>query len=371
MGCPYPVCMHCCAHSEKRKMNSFAPFLDCINNVDDNESEDGKDRNHAVVRFEEESHHSDLTNHKDCVGSKPLGVSVHHLTTTFLDEIKSYVGYDNKQDSSLSKAIHELENLNEETGFTRQKGANMICPEDGKKGTSYVNALQGEDNVGPATHMLSYTWAYKPKDIAEALDQFCQKNQLDPKRVYVWICCLCINQHRVYEDRKSGKMVPFDEFKCIFEGRVKSINKLIAVFSPWSEPRYLTRVWCIFEIFTANKIGCEVSIEMPEEQLDDFRNYVFYGKNHLEVAHGIFKVLGKTKIEEANASVEEDRINILSIVNNSIGTSALNCKVNCLMRSWVNGNLNRVIKELDEMCEIMSRKNDNNVSFTAALVIRI
>ncbi len=53
------------------------------------------------------------------------------------------------------------------------------------------------EHTGRATIMLSYTWGYTFGAIGSALMAFCAKDGLDPRTTHVWICCMCINQHRV------------------------------------------------------------------------------------------------------------------------------------------------------------------------------
>ena len=55
----------------------------------------------------------------------------------------------------------------------------------------------GGEHTGRATIMLSYTWGYTFGAIGSALMAFCAKHGLDPCTTHVWICCMCINQHRV------------------------------------------------------------------------------------------------------------------------------------------------------------------------------
>jgi hypothetical protein len=47
--------------------------------------------------------------------------------------------------------------------------------------------------------MLSYSWGYSFGKIGSALMAYCKKEGLDQRTTYVWICCICINQHRVVE----------------------------------------------------------------------------------------------------------------------------------------------------------------------------
>jgi hypothetical protein len=113
-----------------------------------------------------------------------LGVSVFHLSKHFLHDVASYPGL-----SSGSKFC-EIENLNSSTGFVRERGKSSVYPIDGRKGAAYVHCLQGEDHVGLANHMLSWTWRYCVRDVVKTLSEYCKKNEFNPKRVYVWICCL-------------------------------------------------------------------------------------------------------------------------------------------------------------------------------------
>ncbi|CAE7191373.1 unnamed protein product, partial [Symbiodinium microadriaticum] len=116
---------------------------------------------------------------------------------------------------------------------------------------AYVDCLQGADEAASASFMLSYTWGYKMGDIMDTLTQYCRDANLDPKRTYTWMCCFCINQHRVKETEAAGETVPFEEFKKAFGDRVKGIGKIVAMMAPWKDPFYIKRVWCDFEMYTA------------------------------------------------------------------------------------------------------------------------
>jgi hypothetical protein len=96
------------------------------------------------------------------MGDHHLGVSVHHIVHDFLSDIQSTEGLSEKS------KFYEIENLREATGFIREKGAGLTCPVDGRTGTAYVHCLEGgEDHVGKATHMLSWTWTYNVKDVVQ------------------------------------------------------------------------------------------------------------------------------------------------------------------------------------------------------------
>lgn len=79
------------------------------------------------------------------------GVSVHFLQTVFLREVEE-AGF------SREAKIYDLEDLKGPPGLVRRKGQDIMCPMTKKKGAAYVHCLSGADNVGDATHMISYTW---------------------------------------------------------------------------------------------------------------------------------------------------------------------------------------------------------------------
>ncbi len=92
-----------------------------------------------------------------------LAPSVYCLQTAFVKEVGA-AGY------SKDSKIYEIENLQDKNPCViRQKGLDVLCPKDGRKGASYVDCLLGEDNVGEATHMLSYTWGYTVGEIVDTL----------------------------------------------------------------------------------------------------------------------------------------------------------------------------------------------------------
>ena len=127
----------------------------------------------------------------------------------------------------------------------------QICPRDQREGAAFVDVAP-DPYAGRATMMLSYGWGYKVIDIIRALKAYCDRNKLDPREVRVWICCLCINQHRVKEAQKRGDTIPFEEFEKAFRSRVHAIKHVLALLSPWASPLNLSRVWCITELYIAD-----------------------------------------------------------------------------------------------------------------------
>ncbi len=272
------------------------------------------------------------------------GVSVYYLQHVLLQEVRDAPGLDVD-----TAKVYELEPKLDSSdpkdfGLIRKKGKEIICPRDHQLGASYVDSISieasidgsdGSEYVGRANVMLSYTWGYGIKMIVDTLVAKCKSDGRDIGDTFIWICCLCNNQHRI----GSTQQVPFDDFRATFYGTVTGVGKLWSLMFPWDDPEYLKRVWCVFEIYVANtEPGVEAEIIMPEDQ----EGAVI---DSLENIDNLFNALSRTSIEDAEASREDDRKNILALVENSVGYSELNKLVNVLTREWI---VNRLLRAVED-----------------------
>ena len=163
-----------------------------------------------------------------------LGVSVYWICTGLLAEIKD-AGFD-----PTTSRIHDIETLQpKKTSALRRKGKKIISPMDGRLGSSYVHSLletsgSGKSNdadcVGHANYLLSYSWNYTFGDIVSTLKEYCTTHSLNPKRTYIWMDCLCINQHRVVESKVNGEsgLMNFDQ---TFPKQLSQIGHLLAMMT--------------------------------------------------------------------------------------------------------------------------------------------
>ena len=260
-----------------------------------------------------------------------------------------------------SSRIYELENLSsDDHGVIRRKGQERICPRDGRLGAAYVDCLSGDDNVGPSTIMLSYGWGNSIGDIVDALVDFCNRCNLDHKRTYVWICCLCNNQHRVAESKKLGEEISFEEFSTIFGDRVQNIGHVVAIMAPWRQPVYVSRVWCIYELFTAyNNDACNLDIAMPPREKSDMVKSL--NASGIEGIELLFKTLSKTDISQAQASEPSDKQRIMEMVRTGTGFERLNAEVNELLRNWIKDGVMEAVESRK-----LAHKNEDGIEMNNA-----
>lgn len=251
---------------------------------------------------------------------------------------------------SASSKFYEIENLNKPWGFVRQQGLGVCCPLDGKPGAAYVHCIRGEDNVGIATHMLSWTWSYTARDVVGTLDSFCQENELDQRRVYVWMCCLCLNQHRVFESNKSGISSTCStlDFENEFQRRVVGIGRILVMVRPWGDPENLKRIWCIFEVFMGLVVeNCEIAFVMPRMERDRmlvqlFSSFGSAGKRGIDM---FYTALSQVDLEKAESSVATDRERILDLIRERIGFTEVNLLVRNKLRLWIRSVIDEVVQE--------------------------
>lgn len=115
--------------------------------------------------------------------------------------------------------------------------ASIVCPRDGLMGCAYVDTLTERDHVGSANALLSYTWGYKIRSVSSALTRWVSSCNREVKRTYVWICALCLNQHRIHDNMTSEQLA--NEFRP----RVLTIGRILPMLEPWHSAIYLTRAW--------------------------------------------------------------------------------------------------------------------------------
>jgi len=231
-----------------------------------------------------------------------LGVSVAFLAKEFLAEVEQHFGED------VDPNYHEINP--QMLHGPNARGANFCCPRDGRVGCSYADALD-PCHTGKADVLLSWCWSYKAKRVVDALLRWCESTGRDPSTTFVWQCALCCNQFRVEEKKTRGESESYDVLRERFEHQVRSTLHVVALLDPWDDPLFIKRVWCIFELYMALCLdGCQLDVILP--RLEEIRFEKCLRSDGLVA---MWRVFEKLRIQDAEASVEADRRNILKIVD--------------------------------------------------------
>lgn len=261
--------------------------------------------------------------------------SVSYLSADWLEEVR-------RAGLSESAKVYDIE-----ASVIREKGKSVRCPRDGRMGAAYVDCLQEQSQAGVAQYMLSYTWGYSVDDIASTLQDYCRRSALEPSHTFVWMCCLCINQHRVRELKSEGKTVSFEDFETAFSTRVRGTGTILCMMAPWHSPVYLTRVWCIFEVFTGIREQLNVEIVMPPQQSSDLKALLLDPQQN--AVERLWQASAKVSIQDADATVQDDKDNILKLIRQQgeSAVDAMNMAVRDRLETWVVATANQFLGEVE------------------------
>merc|ERR1712232_956020 len=82
----------------------------------------------------------------------------------------------------------------------------------------------------------------------------------------------------------------------VFQQRLTKIGHVIALLDTWDAPRYLTRVWTIYEQFTAAELGVKVDMILPTDAHRTLMENINAGGAGIEAV-----ALSLSKVDSENA----------------------------------------------------------------------
>jgi len=178
-------------------------------------------------------------------------------------------------------------------------GADVPCPRDGDPGCAFVDTLSAKHR-GRSTHFLSWTWGYRLSVVQDALRYWLKSVELQADHVFLYMCFFVNNQYRILVNNDQNGS---DDLANVFEENLIRIGRVLALLDTWDGPRYLTRIWTIFEQVIAMKLELPVTIILPSAESESFMRQLEFGKE------GILRVkeaLTKVDSKQAQASCQQD-----------------------------------------------------------------
>ena len=142
----------------------------------------------------------------------------------------------------------------------------------------------------------------------------------------------------------DGKHVSFETFDHEFRSRLTAIKHVLALISPWFNPTSLKRVWCNFEAHIATSLeGCDYEIIMPPSQERDFHQSLVAGVG----LEKVWKAFAGIDIMSAQSSSEDDRMNILKLVEQDCKSFAeFNRRVTVKMQAGITFTAEQIVQDL-------------------------
>ena len=275
--------------------------------------------------------------------SRLLGVSLEYLLNDFVLEARQATCLQDPNFHVISGELASGEN---------GKGWNILCPRDKYINCSIVDALDLEKMASPATHFLSWCWSYNLSMYTESWQLWLRENRKRGMRsgsIFVWQCFFCNNQYRIEENRNAIN----DSLGAIFRTRLLKIRKMVVLLDKFMAPQYLSRVWCVYEMYTA-LTSSEVSIDfmLPPQQAFEIQDMIRdLGYKQIEES------FERVNSESATASRLEDENKVKHEIRQSPGGfAAVDSKVVEKMKEWVK-------QQFDRLTQTPSNKPTNAAAF--------
>jgi len=253
--------------------------------------------------------------------SEEAGVSVAYLLSDeFLSLARKRSGKANPSFRDLKEAFWMAD---------QPIGEGQICPRSGKMGCALVDWLP-EEYVGGQTHFLSWSWGYTVEEVRSALRLWLTKTGLAAEEVFLFMCFFVNNQFRILKEKSSTGS---DDLVKVFGPTLERIGIVVALLDSWNSPQYLTRIWTIFEQFTAIQRRIPVHIIMPEAATRGLMLTIERG------SVGLTKVcdsLCKVNSESAEAWEPKDKEKVKDMIRNTEGSfMGVNAQIRKFMLNWV------------------------------------
>jgi hypothetical protein len=200
-------------------------------------------------------------------------------------------------------------------------GHDVICPRDGKMGCAFIDTLPIQDRK-PANVFLSWVWSYSLLIFQEALSLWVEQshNSVNKDNVFFFVCFFCNNQYRILDESSNGS----DDLESVFEARLLSCGKVIALMDDWKKPVYSTRIWTIYEQFVAAKLEVPTQIILPRTASTSLLEQFMRGANGITE---VSQALGDVQSKNAVASREADEIKVKGLIESSVGFDVVDDKV--------------------------------------------
>lgn len=210
-----------------------------------------------------------------------------------------------------------------------RQGEGRLCPRDLRPNCSFVDVLPPEHR-GPATNFMSWVWRYRLSTVRDGLRRWAERNNLDPSKVFLFVCFFCNNQWRMLVEQSSQGS---DNLEVVFEARLKKIGNLVAVMDAWEDAIYIQRIWTIYEQYVASQLGIEVQFTLPAEPAATMLEQLDKGKEGIK---RVIETISHVNAETAQATMEADAIKVKSLIRKSKGGFlAVNEQVKSSITQWV------------------------------------
>merc|ERR1711957_565255 len=145
------------------------------------------------------------------------------------------------------------------------------------------------------------------------------------------MCFFVNNQYRILYTPDSASSIE-ESLDEVFGRNLLRIGSVLALLDSFEAPTYLSRIWTIFEQYTAIKLGVPVRMILPPEAAQKLVVEIHAGKP------GILRVkdaLCRVDSRNAVASVMADELKVKKLISESVGFETVDAQIRAFMVAWV------------------------------------
>jgi hypothetical protein len=266
--------------------------------------------------------------------SEELGVQLQFVLGAFPSCVPDYVRKEMEREGTKIEAYGKVDPKNPNFHSIAMSmfygpngwGFKEVCPRDGKKSCAFVDALKVPQK-GKANVFCSWVWSYPMLTFLDALTRWADKKQVDRATTYVWICAFCNNQYRIMNEKNGDGA---EDLETVFQGRMRACGRVVAVLDAWEQPLYLTRIWCVFEQYTAQHLNVPVEFTLPTDQEESFANQL----GSIDLV-GIKKKLEAIDCRDATATQPNDEEKVKRLIEMTYGHDEVNVQIRKRFIGWI------------------------------------
>ena len=211
-------------------------------------------------------------------------------------------------------------------------GQDLFCPRDGKLGCALVDLLPPQDRKRQ-NYFMSWSWQYSLRQLTSALQIWQAQERRED--IFFYMCFFVNNQFRLIVD---GTPAGSDNLEEVFEENLQRCGRILAVLDTWDQPRYLRRVWTIYEQYFACSKRIPVTFVMPQEASASLSQQISLGDTGITE---VIRSLSEVNVANAQAYDPRDERKVKDTIQKTVGFSVVNRHVKSAMVQWITG----VVKE--------------------------
>lgn len=136
-----------------------------------------------------------------------------------------------------------------------------VAAEGEEPGTAQV-ALLDDEPVGEASVYVTHVWSRPFSELVSALEDFVAC-EVEHAQAFFWIDLLCLNHHMPWPRAPEIRT----EWELEVSNRLAAMSHMCVVATPWPKAAFLSRRWCLWELYCALVEGVKITLSTPKAEV--------------------------------------------------------------------------------------------------------